>query len=160
MPIVGRYPRSLQQKIKFQEGRRRDSPTPCMGILQGLYCAFVQSILLVYKRFQEIRLKCRQFIPLPVKSIYACQTINSLATLLGLAKVGRRGSLVIPSAERRKAEIEEGDRVEVQAEGKGLILLRKVRSLQEIRKKMSGRLPQWTDLEGKADRILEQEISS
>ncbi len=67
---------------------------------------------------------------------------------------------MIPSAERRKAEIKEGDRVEVQAEGKGLILVRKVASLQEIRKKMSGKLPQWPELEGKADRILEQRSTS
>lgn len=67
---------------------------------------------------------------------------------------------MIPSAERRKAEIKEGDRVDVQAEGKGLILVRKVASLQEIRKKMSGKLPQWPELEGKADRILEQRSTS
>lgn len=74
-----------------------------------------------------------------------------------LAKVGRRGSLVLPSEERRKAEIDEGDRVEVVARETGLLLVRKVKSLKEMQKRMAGRLPPWTELEGKADEIAQRE---
>lgn len=74
-----------------------------------------------------------------------------------LAKVGRRGSLVLPSAERKKARIEEGDKVEVEAKGEGLLLVKKVSNLNEIRRKVSGRLPQWTELEGRADSLLQKE---
>jgi len=74
-----------------------------------------------------------------------------------IAKVGRRGSLVIPSEERRRAKIEEGDRVEVVARGSGVLVLRRVPTLKEIQKKMAGRLPQWRDLEGKADELAEKE---
>jgi len=76
---------------------------------------------------------------------------------MAIAKIGRRGSLVIPSEERRKAEIEEGDRVEVVARGSGVLVLRRVPTLKEIQKKMAGRLPQWSDLEGKADEQAEKE---
>ena len=76
-----------------------------------------------------------------------------------LAKVGRRGSLVLPAEERRKAEIGEGDRVEVMAREEGLLVVRKVRSLKEIQKRMAGRLPQWTELEGTADDIAEKEAA-
>lgn len=76
-----------------------------------------------------------------------------------LAKIGRRGSLVLPAEERRKAEIGEGDRVEVVAREAGLLLVRKVKSLKEIQKRMAGRLPQWTELEGTADEIAEAEAS-
>ncbi len=76
-----------------------------------------------------------------------------------LAKVGRRGSLVLPAEERRKAEIGEGDRVEVMARDAGLLVVRKVRSLKDIQKKMAGRLPQWTELEGTADDIAEREAA-
>ncbi len=75
-----------------------------------------------------------------------------------IAKVGRRGSLVIPSRERRKAKIEEGDRVEIVARGSGLLVLKRVPALKEIQKKMAGRLPQWRDLEGKADELAEKEV--
>jgi len=80
-----------------------------------------------------------------------------LAVALTLAKVGRRGSLVIPSAEREKARIREGDRVEVQANGTGLIIVKKVPRLTEVRKKLTGKLPQWPELEGKADELLKKE---
>ena len=74
-----------------------------------------------------------------------------------LAKVGRRGSLVLPADERRKAEIGEGDRVEVVAREHGLLLVRKVKSLKEIQRRMAGRLPQWKELEGTADELAEVE---
>lgn len=74
-----------------------------------------------------------------------------------LAKVGRRGSLIIPSAEREKAHIREGDRVEVHANASGLLTVRKVPNISEIRKKITGKLPQWAELEGKADELLESE---
>ena len=73
---------------------------------------------------------------------------------MAIAKVGRRGSLVIPSKERRKAEIADGDRLEVVAEGPGEIILRRLPSLAEVQKKMRGRLSPWEELEGKADRLL------
>jgi len=76
---------------------------------------------------------------------------------LTLAKVGKRGGLVIPSQERRKAEIEEGDRVEVQASGRGFLVVKKVPRIEEVRKKLSGKLPQWPELEGRADELLEKE---
>ncbi len=74
-----------------------------------------------------------------------------------LAKVGRRGSLVLPVEERRKADIDEGDRVEVMAREAGLLVVRKVRSLREVQKRMAGELPQWSRLEGKADGLAERE---
>jgi AbrB family looped-hinge helix DNA binding protein len=80
-----------------------------------------------------------------------------LAFALTLAKVGKRGGLVIPSEERRKAQIDEGDRVEVQASGRGFLVVRKVPRIEEVRKKLSGKLPQWPELEGQADELLEKE---
>ncbi len=80
-----------------------------------------------------------------------------MATTLTLARVGRRGSLVIPSAEREKAHIREGDRVEVQANATGLLTVTKVPSISEVRKKLAGKLPQWPELEGTADELLENE---
>jgi len=74
-----------------------------------------------------------------------------------LAKVGRRGSLSIPSAEREKAHIREGDHVEVQANASGLLIIRKVPNISEVRKRITGKLPQWAELEGKADELLESE---
>jgi AbrB family looped-hinge helix DNA binding protein len=79
---------------------------------------------------------------------------------LALAKVGRRGSLVIPAEERRRAGIGEGDRVEVKFSDEGVIVVRKIPSLGKIQKKMAGRLPQWNKLEGKADRLALQEVRS
>jgi len=75
-----------------------------------------------------------------------------------LAKVGKRGTVVIPSKERKRAEIQEGDYVEVTARETGLILIRKAPSLKEIQAKMAGKLPQWNELEGKADELLEKEM--
>ncbi len=72
-----------------------------------------------------------------------------------LVKVGRRGSMVIPSRERRKAKIMEGDRVEIRTEHEGFMTIKKVPSLKDVQEKMAGRLPQWSKLEGKADKILE-----
>jgi AbrB family looped-hinge helix DNA binding protein len=79
---------------------------------------------------------------------------------LALAKVGRRGSLVIPATERRRAGIDEGDRVEVRFEEEGVITVRKVPSLKKIQKRMAGRLPAWSELEGKADDLALREVSS
>jgi len=75
-----------------------------------------------------------------------------------LAKVGRRGSLVIPVEERRRAEIREGDHVEVTAEETGLLIIKKVPSLGDVHEKMAGKLPQWSELEGKADELIEKEL--
>jgi AbrB family looped-hinge helix DNA binding protein len=74
-----------------------------------------------------------------------------------LAKVGKRGTVVIPSKERKKAEIKEGDYVEITTKETGLILIRKAPSLKETQTKMAGKLPQWDELEGKADELLEKE---
>ncbi len=65
---------------------------------------------------------------------------------------------MIPSEERRKAEIDEGDRVEVRANGRGFLIVRKVPRIKDVRKKLSGKLPQWPELEGKADELLEKEV--
>ncbi len=75
-----------------------------------------------------------------------------------LAKIGRRGSLVIPSGERKKARIREGDRVEVEADENGLIIVKKVPTLREVQERLAGRLPQWNELEGKADELIEKEL--
>jgi AbrB family looped-hinge helix DNA binding protein len=75
-----------------------------------------------------------------------------------LAKVGKRRTVVIPSKERKRAEIREGDYVEVTARETGLILIRKTPSLKEIQKKMSGKLPQWNELEGKVGELIEKEV--
>jgi AbrB family looped-hinge helix DNA binding protein len=80
-----------------------------------------------------------------------------LAIQLTLAKVGRRGSLTIPSAEREKAHIKEGDHVEVQASSAGLLTVKKVPNITEVRKRLSGKLPQWPELEGKADELLKKD---
>jgi hypothetical protein len=47
--------------------------------------------------------------------------------------------------------------VEVRSEGEGVILMRKIPSLKKIQKKMSGRLPAWSELEGKADELILRE---
>ncbi|MGC9346040.1 MAG: hypothetical protein ACP5ER_04530, partial [Candidatus Bathyarchaeales archaeon] len=60
--------------------------------------------------------------------------------------------------ERRKAAIQEGDYVEVTARETGLIFIRKTPNLKEIQRKMAGKLPQWSQLEGKADEFVEKEI--
>ncbi len=75
-----------------------------------------------------------------------------------LAKIGKRGTVVIPAKERKKAEIQEGDYVEVTAKETGLILIRKAPSLKEIQTRMAGKLPQWNKLEGKADELIEKEV--
>jgi len=75
-----------------------------------------------------------------------------------LAKVGKRGTVVIPSKERKRAEIQEGDYVEITARETGLILMRKAPSLKEVQTKIAGKLPQWNELEGKADELIEKEV--
>jgi AbrB family looped-hinge helix DNA binding protein len=79
---------------------------------------------------------------------------------LALAKVGRRGTLVIPAGERRRAGISEGDRVEVKVEEEGTIMVRKIPSLERVRKRMSGRLPQWDKLEGRADQLILKQVKA
>jgi len=54
--------------------------------------------------------------------------------------------------------VERGDVVEVVALGKGEILLRKADDLAGVRKMVAGRLPQWSELEGKADALLQREM--
>ncbi len=75
-----------------------------------------------------------------------------------IAKVGKRGCLVIPAKERKEAEIQGGDYVEVLVKGPGLLIIRKVPSLREVQRKMASRLPQWSELEGVADELLEKEL--
>ncbi len=75
-----------------------------------------------------------------------------------IVKVGRRGTLVIPARERRRAGIEEGDHVDVVSEGPGIIIMRRIPSLKEIQERFKGRLPQWSDLEGLADQLLNEEL--
>lgn len=117
----------------------------------------VQMVFRVYQTFEEVCLKNRQ-----CSDMFICdsQAYLCLANEMTLAKVGRRGSLVLPAEERRKAEISEGDRVEVVAREAGLLYVRKVKSLREIQKRMAGRLPQWRELEGKADEMVEREATS
>jgi bifunctional DNA-binding transcriptional regulator/antitoxin component of YhaV-PrlF toxin-antitoxin module len=64
---------------------------------------------------------------------------------------------VIPSEERRKAQIEEGDQVDVRAKGRGSPVTTRVHRIEDVRKKLSGKLPQWPELEGQADTLLEKE---
>ena len=64
---------------------------------------------------------------------------------------------MIPSEERKRAQIQEGDRVEVQARGRGFLVLKKVPRIEDVRKKLSGKLPPWPELEGEADEMLEKE---
>jgi len=59
--------------------------------------------------------------------------------------------------ERRKAQIDEGDRVEVRASGRDFLIVKKVPRIQELRKKLAGKLSQWRELEGQADELLEKE---
>lgn len=77
---------------------------------------------------------------------------------MALAKVGRRGSLVIPACERERAKINEGDRVEVIGKEFGLLVVKKVPSLKEIQIRMAGKLPPWRELEGKADKLVRKEM--
>lgn len=72
--------------------------------------------------------------------------------------LGKKADLVIPSSVRKKARVEGGDVVEVVALGKGEILLRKADDLAGVRKMMAGRLPQWSELEGKSDALLRKEM--
>ncbi len=37
--------------------------------------------------------------------------------------------------------------------------MRKVKSLKEIQKRIAGRLPQWTELEGSVDELAEKEVA-
>ncbi len=72
--------------------------------------------------------------------------------------LGKKADLVIPSSVRKKADVKRGDVVEVVALRKGEILLRKADDLAGVRKMVAGRLPQWSELEGKADTLLRREM--
>jgi AbrB family looped-hinge helix DNA binding protein len=74
-----------------------------------------------------------------------------------VVRIGKRGTLVIPSKERKKGGMDEGDKVDVTAEGTGVLIIKRVFSLNEVQRRMAGRLPQWSELEGKADHLLERE---
>ncbi len=76
---------------------------------------------------------------------------------MSFVRLGKKADLVIPRSVRKKAEIEKGDVVEVVALGRGKILLRKADDLAGVRKMVAGRLPQWSELEGKADALLDRE---
>ena len=73
-------------------------------------------------------------------------------------RIGRRGTLTIPSEIRRKVGIKEGDIVEIELTKEGVIELRKVKDLDSVRKMVEGRLPQWSELEGVADELLLKEM--
>jgi len=45
-------------------------------------------------------------------------------------------------------------------QAKNRMTIKKVTNLKDIQKKMAGRLPQWSKLEGKADKILEREMKT
>lgn|GEM_PF-4486737 len=77
---------------------------------------------------------------------------------MALVKVGKRGGMVIPSEERKKAKINEGDRVQVIALREGELLVKRTPSLKDIQRRMAGKLPQWNELEGKADELLTKEL--
>jgi hypothetical protein len=47
--------------------------------------------------------------------------------------------------------------MKLQFEREGVILVRKISSLEKVRKKMAGRLPLWSELEGKADELVLRE---
>ena len=44
--------------------------------------------------------------------------------------------------------------VKVKVEEEGTIMVRKIPSLERVQKRMSGRLPQWDKLEGRADQLI------
>jgi len=75
-------------------------------------------------------------------------------------RIRRRGTLTIPSEIRRKVGIKEGDVVEVELTKEGVIELRKVKDLDSVRKMVEGRLPQWSELEGAADKLLLKEMKN
>lgn len=71
--------------------------------------------------------------------------------------LGKKADLVIPQSVREEVGIEGGDVIEVVAVRKGEVLIRKADDLPGVRKMVSGRLPQWDELEGQADRELGRE---
>jgi len=77
---------------------------------------------------------------------------------MAVAKIGKDGSLVIPTKERNKADIAEGDDVEIVARESGLIVIKKALSLKKIQQKLAGKLPQWRELEGSVDEVLDREV--
>jgi len=44
--------------------------------------------------------------------------------------------------------------MQLRFEREGVILVRKISSLEKVRKRMAGRLPSWSELEGKADELV------
>jgi AbrB family looped-hinge helix DNA binding protein len=75
-----------------------------------------------------------------------------------IVKVGKRGTLILPSRERRKAGIKEGDQVDVISEDVALIIMRQVLSLRGS-DNVEGAPPPWEELEGLADELLSGEFS-
>ena len=71
--------------------------------------------------------------------------------------LGKKAELVIPKSVRKQVSVDRGDVLEVVALRRGEILLRKADDLAGVRKMMAGRLPQWSDLEGRADGLLDRE---
>lgn len=54
--------------------------------------------------------------------------------------------------------MEQGDIVEVKAQQEGVLVVRKIPSLKTVQEKIrEKKLPQWSELEGKADRLIEME---
>ena len=71
--------------------------------------------------------------------------------------LGKKAELVIPKSVRKQVSVDRGDVLEIVALRRGEILLRKADDLAGVRKMMAGRLPQWSDLEGRADGLLDRE---
>ncbi len=71
--------------------------------------------------------------------------------------LGKKAELVIPKSVRKQVSVDRGDVLEIVALRRGEILLRKADDLAGVRKMMAGRLPQWSDLEGRADDLLDRE---
>jgi hypothetical protein len=47
--------------------------------------------------------------------------------------------------------------VEVQAQGNGSVVVTNVQRIEDVRKKLSGKLPRWPELEGQTDELREKE---
>ena len=74
--------------------------------------------------------------------------------------LGKKANLVIPISVRKEAMIEKGDVIEVLALREGEVLLRKADDLAGVRKILGGRLSQWSELEGRADGIVNGEAAN
>lgn len=54
---------------------------------------------------------------------------------------------LIPSGERRKTQTEYGDRVEIHANTRGSLVVTKVPRIEDVRKRLSGKLRHWPELD-------------